>query len=376
MANLVALFRLGAAAFASQLRQAPLEKQNTLKRALKADHPELHAELEAIGKAHSQERKNAGGQGPSQALGQGRAHASPSSTSHAAGPSYTNCANVGNRSSPSARGGSSAHSARTPSQISAIRGGGGGGGSTASPLDGTPASDLCGALMLIRKMDRSQPPETRLEAINALVHLVQRKQIDGQDFGPVVLVLVEGLSQNLVPGVASPSLSLDTLACHHAALVALRALIARYPGQFNAYADMVTSRLLVYCSLFPFELAKAAEVVLAALLSTLEPLRCLVAIQGHLNAADRTQGPAVRVFKKLVSRLPSAHLMEVMPVLLPGLLRAFADTESVDLRKGAVLALVEMYVVLGNHLMVALSGKLSPSQLKLLTIYIHKRRAT
>ncbi|KNC55998.1 uncharacterized protein AMSG_02011 [Thecamonas trahens ATCC 50062] len=81
---------------------------------------------------------------------------------------------------------------------------------------------------------------------------------------------------------------------------------------------------------------------------------------------------AIRLLSTAVARAAPKVLFTQLRAFLPGLLDAFQNP-STDVRKAVVFTLVEAYMVLGESLMPCLS-ELSSSQLKLVTIYINRRK--
>lgn len=327
IAVLAALVRFSPATFAIQLKPMPLEVQSLIKRTLKKHCPDVQAELNSVARA------NDGNGGCSN----GRA--------------------------ASARG-------KTNLKIDTAE-------AATVPLrqqvhDQCPSPRRIGAL--VEAIDMRQPPSIRTDAIHQLVQLVHEGQVQPGDFNPILFVLLEGLCQHLSQqgAVVPASLDLAVLASHHAALLALKAMLQHHGNRFSDYLDMITTRLLACCIVFPYDLAQATEVVLASLLRTLDPVACLNSLEPWILPHKDTRLSGIRVLKKLVSRLPSAHLLNALPQLLPSLVDALSG-EAVETRKAAVLALVEIYLVVGDSLMPYLAPTLTTAQLKLVTIYISRR---
>ena len=82
----------------------------------------------------------------------------------------------------------------------------------------------------------------------------------------------------------------------------------------------------------------------------------------------------IRTIGRVVYHVSHEVLMDRLPGILPGVVRAFNHANA-DIRKAVVFSLVDMFMVLGDRLTPILSENLSVSQLKLVTIYCNRQLA-
>jgi len=66
-------------------------------------------------------------------------------------------------------------------------------------------------------------------------------------------------------------------------------------------------------------------------------------------------------------------VLDHLDVVLPGVVAAFGNPSS-EVRKAAVFCLVDVYMILGEQVMPHLIKDLTPSQMKLVTIYIGRQQ--
>jgi CLIP-associating protein 1/2 len=74
-----------------------------------------------------------------------------------------------------------------------------------------------------------------------------------------------------------------------------------------------------------------------------------------------------------MQRMPRQRVFEHLDVVLPGVVVALGNTSS-EVRKAAVFCLVDVYMILGEQVMPYLAKDLTPSQMKLVTIYIGRQQ--
>jgi len=157
------------------------------------------------------------------------------------------------------------------------------------------------------------------------------------------------------------------------ALATLRDLAQCAPDAFAPHADIALPRILDVLDDFEgaggghSEVALAAGDALDGIVEALPPSAALHALAPHLGGGGAAP---VRCLTRTIARMSANTLMHDTPVLIPGLIEAF-NSSSADVRKAVVDTLVGMYDVLGDWLLPQLSG-LSPSQQKLVTIYINR----
>lgn len=158
-----------------------------------------------------------------------------------------------------------------------------------------------------------------------------------------------------------------------AALQCLQKLLQNQASFFDDFAEVVASKLFDAHRLFgEVENSVTASIdrTLGHLIGIVQPARAFEILLPVVNAekAPLLQG-AVRHLAMVIRRMPPAQLLGHLDAVLPGVINALGDA-SVDVRKGAVFALVDVYLVLGERVMPHLVRELTPSQMKLVTIYI------
>merc|ERR1740121_2824234 len=82
---------------------------------------------------------------------------------------------------------------------------------------------------------------------------------------------------------------------------------------------------------------------------------------------------AMRLLSTVLQRIPSEELLEQLNAMLPSVVAAFSNPNP-DVRKAAVFCLVDIYMSLGEQAMPHLIQDLTPSQVKLVTIYIGRQQ--
>lgn len=82
---------------------------------------------------------------------------------------------------------------------------------------------------------------------------------------------------------------------------------------------------------------------------------------------------ATRLLSIVLRRMPPGDVRAHLEMLLPGVVAAFSNP-SPDVRKAAVFCLVDIYMSLGEQAMPFLTKELTPSQLKLVTVYISRQQ--
>ncbi|GBG73139.1 hypothetical protein CBR_g12856 [Chara braunii] len=116
---------------------------------------------------------------------------------------------------------------------------------------------------------------------------------------------------------------------------------------------------------------ECANECLDMIFSGMDPLRCLTVLLPQLETDDeKILVPCLGMLNEVVVRLTEEQLTDQLPLLLPPLYEAFGSPHAA-VRKAVVLALVEMYMMLGDAFIPHLSG-LPHTQLKLVTIYANR----
>jgi len=215
--------------------------------------------------------------------------------------------------------------------------------------------------------------QERLLAMRQIVELSKKndKTLWASYFSQFLLVLLEGIRESSFAGVNINQKGFSKL--RQAALLTLSSMIL-YQGQlFNNTMEVVFDSLLACCRDSLFEIVHTAERNLELLVTTLDPEKSLTVMLPYLKSGidEPVTLSSLKTLCKLVPRLPSPFLLENMPSISSHSLVVF-NHHNPEIRKAVVHVLVEIYFVLGDIIFEFLS-KLSPTQKKLVTIYINKR---
>lgn len=89
------------------------------------------------------------------------------------------------------------------------------------------------------------------------------------------------------------------------------------------------------------------------------------------NSKQATRLLALQSLPTAITHLTSPQLIELLPSIIEAVLPHFTSS-LVDIRKGVVFILVEIYLIIGDSLYPYVKG-LAPSQKKLLTVYIERQ---
>ncbi|KAK3154631.1 hypothetical protein QOZ80_2BG0193110 [Eleusine coracana subsp. coracana] len=110
---------------------------------------------------------------------------------------------------------------------------------------------------------------------------------------------------------------------------------------------------------------------LNAVLAKYDPFKCLAVIVSLLvNSDEKTLITGINCLTKLVGRLSQEELLTQLSSFLPALFDSFSN-QSPDVRKTAVICLVDIYIMLGEAFVPYLES-LSSTQLRLVTMYANK----
>lgn len=184
-------------------------------------------------------------------------------------------------------------------------------------------------------------------------------------FGRALILVLDSLSQPDIQGVR------DT------ALLCLQELVLHQPNFFNDFAEVVAAKLFEsYRSCDPSEKQTVASIdrTLERLIGVVEPTRALEIVLPVISSeAAPLLTAATRLLSSALQRMPPQRVLEQLDVVLPGVISAFGDSSS-EVRKTAVFCLVDIYMILGERVMPYLMKDLTPSQMKLVTIYIGRQQ--
>ncbi|PKU83203.1 CLIP-associated protein [Dendrobium catenatum] len=135
--------------------------------------------------------------------------------------------------------------------------------------------------------------------------------------------------------------------------------------------EVVIEKLLNVANDSVAKVSNEAHQCLTIVLTKYDTFRCLSVIVPLLASDDENMlVTCINCLTKLVSRLSQEELLSQLPLFLPSIFDAFGS-QSLDVRKGVVFCLVDIYILLGKSFLPYLEG-LSSTQLRLFTIYANR----
>jgi len=199
----------------------------------------------------------------------------------------------------------------------------------------------------------------------ALAARTEGRQAWEKHFGPVLILVLDSLMQRDLPGVR------DT------GLLCLQELVAHQSVFFNDIATVVASKLFeTYRSSGPSEKQTVASIdrTLERLVAVIEPIRALEILLPVISEEGvPLLQAATRLLSGVLQRMSPEEVKNHLDAVLPGVIAAFGNPNS-EVRKAAVFCLVDIYMILGEHVIPHLVKDLTPSQMKLVTIYISRQQ--
>jgi len=230
-----------------------------------------------------------------------------------------------------------------------------------------PARDGAGKTPTISMLLSHCGPSTQRATLRslALAARTEGHQAWEKHFGRVLILVLDSLTQKDMQGVR------DT------ALLCLQELVSHQPSFFNDFAEVVASKLFeAYrcCGQGERQTATSIDRTLERLIGVVEPTRALEILLPVIS----TEGvpllqAATRLLSSVLQRMPPQRVLDHLDVVLPGVVAAFGNPSS-EVRKAAVFCLVDVYMILGEQVMPHLIKDLTPSQMKLVTIYIGRQQ--
>jgi len=183
-------------------------------------------------------------------------------------------------------------------------------------------------------------------------------------FGRALLIVLDSLGRAEPQGI------------REAALLCLQELVMHQPSFFVEFAEVVAAKLFELCQAVPKDkrVISAADRTLERLLGIVDATRSLEIL---LPVMSTSRPPllqvAMRILPIVLQRLPLEGVEALLNTVLPGVIAAFGD-QSAEVRKAAVFCIVDIYFIVSDEVMTILSKELSPSQLKLVMIYISRQQ--
>lgn len=224
-----------------------------------------------------------------------------------------------------------------------------------------------GASSSIATLLASCGPQTQKATLRALALAARSEGPDLWEhyFGRVLILVLESVTLRSVPGIKE------------VALLCLQELIAHQPRFFQDYAEVVISKLFEThrcCTQAERPIMAMVERTLERLTGALSPQRALETLTPMLAS----ECPVVlQLTMRLLSvswrRMQPEEVLSQLATVLPAVVAAFSHPNP-DVRKAAVFCLVDVYMRLGEEAIPHLVKDLTPSQMKLVTIYINRQQ--
>ncbi|KAK8765343.1 hypothetical protein V5799_032049 [Amblyomma americanum] len=204
--------------------------------------------------------------------------------------------------------------------------------------------------------------EHRKQALSELMPLTKdgSPELWDENFRNVLRCLVENLEEQVVPVKV-------------AALRALAELLKRQPQHFHNYAELTLIKIFGTLKQPEREVCRAAEMCsmeAAAALPPEQTMRLLHSLIGESDDQDVVIA-AIKVMSRLVEVHPKRIIVDLLPQMMPVLLKAYDHNES-SVRKAAVFCMVTLHGVVGSELMRPHLASLTGCKLKLLNLYIQR----
>ncbi|KAH9383107.1 hypothetical protein HPB48_023842 [Haemaphysalis longicornis] len=204
--------------------------------------------------------------------------------------------------------------------------------------------------------------EHRKQALSELMPLTKdgSAELWEENFRNVLRCLVENLEDQLVPVKV-------------AALRALAELLKRQPQHFYNYAELTLIKIFGTFKQPEREVCRAAEQCSMEAAAALPPEQSMRLLQSLIGESDEQDVviAAIKVMSRLVEVHPKRIIVDLLPQMMPVLLRAYDHSES-SVRKAAVFCMVTLHGVVGSELMKPHLASLTGCKLKLLNLYIQR----
>lgn len=217
----------------------------------------------------------------------------------------------------------------------------------------------------ISAMLADKSPTSRKETLRglALAARSEDRAVWENYFGRVLIFVLENLNLRDLQGV------------RETALLCLQELVAGQPDFFHDFAEVVASRLFdTYrnCSQAERHTAAMVDRTLERLLGVIEPTRALKILETAIGSeASSLLQLVVRAIATTLQKMLPSDVLKELEMVLPGVVAALSNPEK-DVREAAVFSLVDIYMHLGEQAMPLFMRDLTPSQMKLVTIYISR----
>ncbi|OHS93680.1 hypothetical protein TRFO_40058 [Tritrichomonas foetus] len=120
--------------------------------------------------------------------------------------------------------------------------------------------------------------------------------------------------------------------------------------------------------------SKLVDSILTLVFNALDPVEVFASLQPVITGTDSDIARAAIGFQTLlISKVDKFDMRSIIPSLIPGLTKSF-ESNTPEVRKAVVLCFVELYARFDKDLMDRHTSHLSKGQLKLIGIYLNRRK--
>ncbi|XP_064471779.1 CLIP-associating protein 1-like isoform X2 [Ornithodoros turicata] len=205
----------------------------------------------------------------------------------------------------------------------------------------------------------------RKEALTELASLTKdgSPELWDENFRNVLRCLVENIDDQVVP-------------VKLLSLKALGELLRRQPQHFGNYAELTLLKILGAVQHPERDVNRAAEACSLDAAAALPPDQSVRLLRSLISESDKQAEPdkiiaAIKVMSRLVEVHPKRTIVDLLPQMMPVLLKAYDHSES-QVRKAAVFCMVTLHGVVGSDVMKPHLAPLTGCKLKLLNLYIQR----
>uniref|UniRef100_A0A2L2Y6V5 TOG domain-containing protein n=2 Tax=Parasteatoda tepidariorum TaxID=114398 RepID=A0A2L2Y6V5_PARTP len=214
---------------------------------------------------------------------------------------------------------------------------------------------------IVDELNQSSRNEKKIQALGRLICLTREQSfiISNEDFRVIL--------REVIQTVADTSLPVKTLA-----LNALCELIKTKPDYFQDYVELTLLRILEAQKFTEADVTKMADMCAAVAAVNLPPDQCVRVLNALILSEQMhmTQA-AIKMLTKLVEHHPTKIVTNLLPDIMPALLKAYDHIES-PVRKAAVFSMVAIHCKVGETMMQPYLSSLNSCKKKLLNVYIKK----
>lgn len=204
------------------------------------------------------------------------------------------------------------------------------------------------------------------QKMQALVHLIRLAREHSS--------VVSGENFKMILGAVIETVEDDYASVRSVALKALCELIKNKADNFHGYVELTILRILQAQKDRESDVAKNAEFCSAVAAIKLPAEQCVRTLKPLIVTGEYpVNQAAIKMLTKLVEQHPKNIIMQLLPDVMPALIKAYDNQES-PVRKAAVFCMVAIHGVVGEAMFPHLSS-LNGSKMKLLNLYIKRAQA-